>query len=268
MNSGLGQQSAFHIGHQIIIIGRFVVLEAWRTRLPWIALVALGLMVGAGVFIKELAVTESGRVEIGFIATLTRLAAVFIASLYTISSMAREFNDRVVDLTLALELPRASYVLGKFAGYAAVATAIGSLAGLLLGPFAFESGLLVWTTSLVLELWIVVALSLFCISTFNQVMPAASFVLAFYLLARSVGAIQLISASPLLASSGILHRLTSIFLEALGYVLPSLDRFGQTDWLVNGGARSGDIAFVLGQSFIFLPLLVSAALFDFHRRNF
>jgi ABC-type transport system involved in multi-copper enzyme maturation permease subunit len=268
MIAGLCQQSAFHMFHQISTVGRFVALEAWRTRLPWITLVAFGLIVGASMFVKELTITESGRVEMAFLAVLTRLAAVFIASLYTISSMAREFNDRVVDLTLALELPRTSYVLGKFAGYATVTLAVGSLAGLLLSPFAFSTGLIVWTFSLVLELWIVVALSLFCIITFNQVMPAASFVLTFYLLARSVGTIQLISESPTLASSGLVHRFTGMVLDALGYLLPSLDRFSQTDWILSGGGGPEELGIVLGQSAVYLALLVSATLFDFHRRNF
>ena len=253
---------------QIITIGRFVVLEAWRTRLPWITAIVLGLMFSASVFVKELAITENARVEITFLAVLTRLAAVFITSLHIISTMAREFNDKVTDLTLALDLPRSSYVLGKFFGYAAITIVIGASAGLLLLPFTFGTGLLIWTSSLVLELWIVVALSLFCIITFNNVMPAASFVLAFYLLARSVGAIQLISGSPLLSSSSLLPRFAGWTLDALAYLLPSLDRFSQTDWLVSKGAVLGAISPALAQSTIYIPLLVSAALFDFHRRNF
>jgi ABC-type transport system involved in multi-copper enzyme maturation permease subunit len=217
---------------QIMTIGRFVVLEAWRTRLSWMTAVALALVLGLSLFVAELAITESNRVQIAFLAALARLAAVFITSLHIISTMAREFNDRVVDLTLALELPRASYVLGKFVGYALVTVALAVAAGLLLMPFTQGTGLLLWTSTLILELWIVVALSVFCIITFHQVMPAASFVLSFYLLARSIGAIRLISASPLLADQSLAHRVADWLLNALAYLLPALDRFGQTGWLV------------------------------------
>lgn len=248
-------------------IARFVVLEAWRTRLPWIAAIAFALALGSSLFVKELAITESSRVQIAFLATLTRLAAVFITSLHIVSTLAREFNDRVVDLTLALELPRTSYILGKFLGYAAVTVAVAAAAGLLLAPFTQGAGLLVWTSTLALELWIVAALSVFCIITFNQIMPAASFVLAFYLLARSIGAIQLISASPLLADRSLAHDFATLLLNALAYLLPSLDRFTETAWLVDGGAGAASLGNAVGQTLAYVPLLISAALFDFHRKN-
>lgn len=254
--------------HQIITIGRFVALEAWRTRLPWITVTALAITVGVSLFVKELAITESFRVQIAFLAGIARLSAVFITSLYVVSTMAREFNDRVADLTLALELPRSSYLLGKLLGYGAIAIVISLAAGSLLLPLAGGSGLLAWTCSLALELMIVVTLSLFCIITFNQVMPAAGFVLAFYVLARSVGAAQLISASPLLANQGLAHRFADGVLHALAFVLPELDRFTQTTWLVHGGGNLGSLSMSLGQTVVYVPLLAAAALFDFHRRNF
>jgi ABC-type transport system involved in multi-copper enzyme maturation permease subunit len=265
---GFSQQSAFHMLHQIIIISRFVILEAWRTRLPWIIVTALAVAAGISMFVKELAITESNRVEVAFLAELARLSGVFITALYVVSTMAREFNDRVADLTLSLELPRASYVLGKLVGYGTVTIAISVAAGMLLLPFAHGTGLLTWTLSLVLELWVVVALSLFCIITFNQVMPAASFVLAFYVLARSVGAMQLIGSSPLLSNEGLTHRFTQGLLNALAYALPGLDRFTQTSWLADGGANLGSVGIALGQTVVYVLLLVAAALFDFHRKNF
>lgn len=249
-------------------IGRFVVLEAWRTRLPWIMAVGFVLALGLSLFIKELAITESGRVQVAFLAALARFAAVFVTALYVVSTMARDFNDRVVDLTVSLELPRAAFVLGKYVGYAAVAIGIGAATGLLLSPFTVGAGLFVWTFTLMLELWIVVALSIFCIITFNQVMPAASFVLAFYLLARSIGALQLISASPLVADQSLTHRFMDWSLNALAYLLPSLDRFSQTVLLLNDPVGLASVVNPLGQTFVYVPLLMSAALFDFYRKNF
>lgn len=252
---------------QILIIGRFVVLEAWRTRLPWIIGIAFALAMSLSFFVKELAITESSRVQISFLAVLTRLAVVFITSLHIVSTLAREFNDRVVDLTLALELPRTSYVLGKFTGYAVVTAILAAGAGLVLAPVVEGPGLLTWTVTLMFELWIVVALSIFCIITFSQVMPAAGFVLAFYLLARSIGAIQLIGASPLLADQSLAHRFADVLLNALAYLLPALDRFSETAWLVGGSPSTADLISALGQTLVYVPLVTSAALVDLYRKT-
>lgn len=252
---------------QVLIIGRFVVLEAWRTRLPVIIAIAFALAMGLSFFARELAITESSRVQISFLAALTRLAVVFITSLHIVSTLAREFNDRVIDLTLALELPRASYVLGKLAGYAVVTAVLAAGAGLLLAPVAPGPGLLAWTITLMFELWIVVALSIFCIITFNQVMPAAGFVLGFYLLARSIGAIRLISASPLLAGQSLAHRFADGLLNALAYLLPALDGFSETAWLIGAGPGTASLISVLGQTLVYVPLVTSAALVDFYRKT-
>jgi len=70
---------------------------------------------------------------------------------------------------------------------------------------AAPAAALQWGASLALELAIVVALGLFCIVTFSQLMPAASFMLAFYLLARALTAIRLMSAHPLVDADSLSH---------------------------------------------------------------
>src|SRR5207342_1355428 len=104
------------------------------------------------------------------------------------------------------------YYLGKLAGYAGLAvvaaaaatatlavpsvvTKLLALTGLVLHGSPPPSALPLWGTSLACELFLIVSLTLFCTLTFAQIMPAVSFVAAFYLLARSIGAIRLIAGS-------------------------------------------------------------------------
>jgi hypothetical protein len=115
---------------------------------------------------------------------------------------------------------------------------------------------------------IVIALALFCILTFSQVMPAASFVLAFYLLARSLTAIRLISAQPLAGADTLSHQLIGWLVEALALVMPALDAWTRTAWLVNEGAAWSDIGNLACQSALYVALLSAAAMFDFYRKNF
>ena len=84
---------------QIVTLARFTLLEAWRTRLLWLFLIALALIFGATWFIQQLAITESARVQITFSAAATRLAAVFVLSLHILTSIVREFDDKGLELT-------------------------------------------------------------------------------------------------------------------------------------------------------------------------
>ena len=128
-------------------------------------------------------------------------------------------------------------------------------------------GLALWGVSLACELLLVVALTLFCALTFAQIMPAVSFVAAFYLLARMIGAIRLIAGSDLLPQREWTQRALAWLVDAMALVLPDLSRFTATGWLVNGSGSLAALGFVLAQTAIFGTLLVLAGLFDLYRKN-
>jgi len=181
---------------KVLTIARFTLLEALRTRLPWIVVIIFALLSLGSVFVQHLAVTESDRVQIGFLAASARMAAMFVLSLHLAGSMVREFSDKVVDLLLSLALPRAGYYLGKLLGFSGIAVAIAALATLtifavaLLGmigakffthsssttlsALASSPDLVLWGLSLAMELMLIAALTLFCVITFAHIMPPSA----------------------------------------------------------------------------------------------
>jgi ABC-type Na+ efflux pump permease subunit len=197
-----------------------------------------------------------------------RLACIFIATLYVLVSVTRELNDKGLDVLLALDLPRSHFIIGKLAGYLAIVGLIAAAASVPLVGLAGPLAAFQWGISLGLELAIVAALALFCIITFSQLTPAASFVLAFYLLARTLTAIRLISAHPLTGADTLSHQVTHFLVEALALVMPALDTWTQTAWLVNEPASWPNLLQLAGQSALYVALLAGASMFDFYRKNF
>jgi ABC-type transport system involved in multi-copper enzyme maturation permease subunit len=252
---------------RIATIARYTLLEAARTRLPLLVLVALLALLGASFFVEAISVTEGARIQTGFYAAGSRLAAAFIAGAFVLVSVTRELNDKGMDVLLALDLPRSHYILGKLAGFTTIAALIAVAAAL---PLAWLAGpsVLQWTLSLGLELAIVVALALFCVVTFSQLIPAASFIMAFYLLARALTAIRLMGAHPLIDADTPSHDVIRFVVEGLALVMPALDAWTQTAWLVNEPASWSALAQLAGQSALYVALLAAAAMFDFHRKNF
>jgi len=252
--------------NQVLTIARFTLLEALRTRLPWLVLAVLLLAVLGSLFISQIAITETARQQTAFLAASLRIASTFIIVLYISSSMVREFNDKGLELLLSLDLPRAAYAGGKFLGFSAIALLTATFICLPIAFLAPLPSILLWGASLVLELWIVCALSLFCVITFTQILPATSFVLAFYVLARSIAAIRLISGSALLDQGSWSHQVTVFLVDSLWFLLPSFNLFTQTAWLVNQ-AQWTMILPIMVQSAIYISLLLGAAFFDFYRKN-
>ena len=252
---------------QIATIARFTLLEALRTRLPWLFVIVLALILGAAYFVQQLAITESARLQIGFSAAATRFAAVFMLSLHILTSMVREFNDKGLELTLSFDVRRSHYILGRLCGFTLIAllvALIATLPQLLLAP---PQAALQWGLSLALELAIMTALSLFCIVTFTQLMPAASFVFGFYLLARALTAIRLMSDTPLVGGGTLPHQVISLLVDALALVLPALDRFTQSAWLADNAASWPALGANAVQALLYTVLLAAAAMFDFSRRK-
>ena len=249
-------------------IARYTLLEALRTRLPLISLAVLAALVAAGFFVEQVAVTEGVRFRAGFYAATARWAAVFILALHVLAAVAREFDDKALDVLLALDLPRSHYVLGRLAGFVAVAALIAVAACVPLAWSVPPAALAQWGLSLAFELAIVAALALFCAITFNQIVPAAGFVAAFYVLARALTAMRLIGANPIAEADVFTHRAISFVVEGLALVIPALEGWTRTEWLLDQPAPWSTLSVIAGQSVLYVVLLAAAAMFDLHRKNF
>src|SRR5262245_57376909 len=118
----------FGMKSRIATIARFTLLEARRTRLPALAFLALAVLFGASFFVEAIAITEGTRFQAGFYAASARIAAAFMIALHVVASVAREFDDKGLDILLALDLPRSHYVAGRLAGFLGVALAFAAAA--------------------------------------------------------------------------------------------------------------------------------------------
>jgi ABC-type transport system involved in multi-copper enzyme maturation permease subunit len=253
---------------RIATIARHTLLEALRTRLPVLVLATLLALLAASFFVEAIAITEGARFQAGFYAGSVRLAGVFITAMVVLVSVTREFNDKGLDVLLALDLPRSHYVLGKLAGFLAIAAFIAVAAAVPLAWSAAPAGVLQWAISLAVELAIVAALALFCVITFGQMTPAASFVLAFYLLARSLTAMRLMGAQPLAGADTLSHQVIQFLVETLALVMPALDAWTRTAWLVDQPVSWFTVLQLAGLSALYVALLAAATMFDFYRKNF
>jgi len=147
-----------------------------------------------------------------------------------------------------------------------VALIVALLCALPLAFLAKPSGLALWGASLVCEL-----LHRHGHEPVLRADPRAGgagfrAVAGFYLLSRSMTAMQIIAAAPLHEPT-LADRIVKTIVESIAFLLPALDGMTQTAWLL-GGVSLGFASAVFGQTAIYLVLLCSAALFDLHRRNF
>lgn len=250
----------------ILPIARITLLEAARSRLPWLIGLALLASFAVAGFLQQVALIEVREVQGAIIAALLRACAVFFVVLFVVMSMVREANDKFLELALSQPIPRAGYLLGKYLGFAAAAAAIAVALGLPLLLFAPVARVSAWTLSLFGELLIMAAVSLFCVLTLSHVVAALSAVAGFYLLARSIAALQIIATTSE-ENVTLAPRIADWIAQGIALVMPRLDRMTQSAWLTDPGPVVPDLTNAVAQTAIYVALILAAALFDLYRQE-
>jgi len=248
------------------ILARLVLLEARRGGLPWLAAGGIVLALGLGAFLSQVALTESVALQTAIVAALLRACAVFLVAAQVASSVLREIGDKGLEQMLSLPLSRSVHYLGRLAGFAGCGLALAVAFSAALLPWAPPGAVALWGLSLALETMLVAAATLFFAMALAQLVPAIAATAGFYLLARSMAAMQAMASGPG-TDEGFASQLARGVVDAISLVLPALESVTRTEWLLYGPPPAGACASALGGLALYTALLAAAGLFDFHRRN-
>ncbi len=247
-------------------VARYVLIEARRSGLPWLAAACVLAALGFAGFLSQVAITEGAALQAAAAAALLRACAMFLVAAYVVASVVREANDKGLELALALPISRPAWYLGKLLGYACTGTLLAALFALPLAAWAAPGDLAAWWFALAAEAAVMAAAALFFASALGQTMSAIAATAGLYLLARALPAIQAIASGPL-ADESAAAQLARWGVDALALLMPRLDGVARADWLLYGAPPAAEFAQALLGLGLYFVLLAAAGLFDFSRRN-
>ena len=247
-------------------LARLALLEARRGALPWLAAAAVALALGFALFLSQVALTESRALQASIVAAVLRACAVFLIGTHVAASVLREINDKGLELMLSLPLTRSAQYAGRFVGFAACALAVALFFALPLLLWSPPAAVACWAGSLALEAALMAAATLFFAMSLGQLLPAIAASVGFYLLARSMAAIQAIAVGPHRDES-LSDRAARWAVDAVALLFPRLDSVTRSDWLLYGAPAPSTYAAAVGGLVLYTLLLIAAGLFDFHRRG-
>ena len=251
-----------------LTIARITFLEALRSRMTWVAIVAMGVAFGVAQFLSQVAMIELAQIQTAIMAVMLRATGVFLVSAFCITSLAREANDKIVEFFLSQPAARSQYYLGKITGCAAVALALAAGFSVPLAIYSPISQVAIWGASLACELLIVAAISVFCAISLTHVIAAFAATAGFYLLARSISAMQIIAATPISIETSWTDDVFRWIVDAIALMMPNLDRMTLTSWLTDQGPTMGEISQWATQTVVYLLLIGAATMVDLYRKNF
>ena len=250
----------------MLTIARYTLLEALRNRVLSQTAIAVLALAGLTEFIGELSITETSQVQAAISSSILRVFSITVTCIFVISAAMREINDKGLELILSLPMPRHRYLAGKLIGFAGLSFLISVMAGVPLFLYAPAVPVMFWCLSLCCEQILMAALSLVCVLTFSGLPQALPAVMAFYLLSRSMEAIILLSAGPILTYGAVTWEFMHSMVTALALLLPDLHIFTRSDWLVYG-VEPSQLRPILIQTLLYLTVLMSGGLFDLYRKN-
>ena len=252
--------------HPAFTVAWYVLVEARRSGLPWLAAVCALAALGLSGFLSQVAITEREALQASASGALLRGCAVFLIAAHVVASVVREANDKGLELALALPISRPAWYFGKLIGFACASALIAVLFALPLLAWAAPADVIAWCLALAAETALVAAAALFFASALGQTTAAITSTAGLYLLARAISTIQAIAGGPL-AGDGMAGQASRWLVDVIALILPRLDAVAQGDWLLYGAPPAAELAQSLAGLALYLLLLAAAGLFDISRRN-
>lgn len=251
---------------------RYIMLSALRDWLFVAILGLLALVAGGAFFFGYTYLIENVEAATVYFAGAGRLVLVLGLTVFICFHVRRSVETKEIELLLSKPLSRTSLVVGLWLGFAATATLLAiPFFALLGGVFSHPSnpGLWVWMASMWLEILLVVSLAMAFALILGSAVTAVMASLGFYALCRLMGFfVAVIDAKHFSLGNHIADVIAGTALKGVSIVIPRLDLFANTSWLVYNDGWNGLVGIIAAQGAIFIPLLILVAAFDLNRKQF
>lgn len=249
---------------------RYILLTALRDWLfAALMLGVLGCTLVAHM-LGSTALVETQEMTLSYTTASARIVVMTGLIVFACFHVRQAFDTREIDVFLSRPITRANLVLSYWLGFAAVATllllpTIGFVA--VQGVLSVQ-GFALWALSLLLECWLVVAVALFASFTLKSAVTSVIASMGFYVMGRMMGFFIITTKSAFLFSQEWLNLILTGSLKAVSVIMPRLDFFAKSEWLIYGVKAMDEYQLGLLQALIFIPLLVFATIADFRRKQF
>ena len=249
---------------------RYVLLTATRDRLFF------GLLIGilAAAYISSVlgstAMLETDQMTLAFTAASARVIIMVGLIVFIGFHMRNAFDAKEIDVLLSRPISRTTLVLSYWLGFAVVATLLVLPTIVLVGLLGTlnKHGYMLWSLSLLLESWLVVSIALFAALTIKSGVGTVLGSLAIYTLSRMMGFFIATTKAGSLFKAAEINMGAEWTMTAISTIVPRLDFYAKSQWLIYGAKSYDDVWLVLMQSAVFIPLLIAAAVIDFKRKQF
>lgn len=227
------------------------------------------------IFFGSTTLVEQNLTTSVFIAGSTRVVVIFGLTLFCCFHIKRGFDNKEIEMFLTKPITREQFVIYYFLGMAFLACAIVvplvalSVMFLKLGVlWGNANGFILWGLSLLLESFIMIAFALFAALTLESAISTVLLCFAFYVFSRIFGYFLISLHNPVSLSTGFLSEYYKQILWWIGMLVPRLDMFADSEWMIYGVQNTKEYLIFNGSALVYILFLLAMAIYDFRRREF
>ena len=249
---------------------RYTLITAMRDWLFIGLILLVAAAYGLSVFTGSTALVEQAQMSIAYFAGGSRIVLMVGLIVFVCFHVRRLFDNREIESMLSKPISRSQFVVAYWLGFVILAI-IAVIPVIIIMVTIYTPnhiGLLYWASSLILELSLVLAFALVAALMLSSAVGSVMASFAFYFISRLMGFFVAALAQPNSLSTGISGKIMSTIMEGISTIVPRLDLYAKSSWLIYGVEGQTDLWIFQAQSAVFIALLLSMAVFDFKRKQF
>ena len=250
---------------------RYTLITALRDWLFTGLILLVAMAYGLSVFTGSAALVEQTQMSIAYFAGSSRIVLMVGLIVFVCFHVRRLFDNREIESMLSKPISRGQFVIAYWLGF--VILALAAVIPVILIMLTIYTpnfvGLLYWASSLFLEISLVLAFALVAALILNSAVSSVMASFAFYFVSRLMGFfVAALGSSSTLLSQGKIGEVMSFVLKTISAVVPRLDLYAKSSWLIYGVEGQSDLWIFQIQSVVFIAFLLAMAVFDFKRKQF
>ena len=249
---------------------RYILLTALR---DWLfAALMIGVIACALIahMLGSTALVETQEMTLSYTSASARIVIITGLIIFACFHVRNAFDTKEIDVFLSRPITRSNLVFSYWVGFAAVAIllVIPTIVMITVQGVLNWKGFFFWSLSLLVECWLVLAIALFAAFTLKSAVTSTMASMGFYVLARMMGFFIATSQSGFVFDTQWINFILGHALKLVSTIIPRLDLFAKSDWLIYGLKNIQDLKLFIAQAAIFIPLLILATIADFRRKQF
>lgn len=249
---------------------KYVMLSALRDKLFLGLFIAILSLFGVSSLIGFTATTEESLMQSVVFAGSFRLILIFGMIIFICFHINKSYENKEISFILSKNISREKFLLSYWISFNLIALSL-LLFFLLIFLFFCEYnllGTLQWIVSILFEIMLITMFSILASFILQSAVFSVFVASGFYIVARLMG--FFVNINLITGNSKIYNfflELSQILSKAISSLIPRLDLFGQTKWLIYG-ADFSVLKIITLQFIIYILIMFVMAFYDFRKKQF